>query len=153
MLCTFIGSITIFCSKNFQHNYVFTCNDQVLDIDDSFVYLGTMFSYNGRFLKNNQRLVEQARKPMFSLLRKSRKLHLPLDLQLQLFDNMVVPILLYGSEITGFEKPDSLERLCSQFYKIILNVKKSTPNIILHVELERFPVEILTKSRMIGFWW
>ena len=62
-----------------------------------------MFSYNGRFLKNNQRLVEQARKAMFSVLRKSRKLHL--DLQLQLFDNMVVPILLYGSEITGFEKP------------------------------------------------
>ena len=94
-------------------------NNQVLDIEENFVYLGIMFSYNGRFLKNNQRLVEQARKAVFSILKKSRKLHLPIDLQLQLFDSMVAPILLYGSEITGFEKSDGLERLCTQFYKII----------------------------------
>ena len=48
---------------------------------------------------------------MFSVLRKSRKLHLPVDLQLQLFDSMVMPILLYGSEVTGFENTDILERL------------------------------------------
>ena len=59
---------------------------------------------------------------MFSVLRKSRKLQLPADLQIQLFDSMVVPILLYGSEVTGFENSDILERLCTQFYKIILKV-------------------------------
>ena len=72
--------ITIFRNKKFQHNYVFTYNGQALDIDDNFVYLGTLFSYNGRFLKNNQRMVDQARKAMFSILRKSRKLQLPIDL-------------------------------------------------------------------------
>ena len=110
--------ITIFSNRKFQHNYVFTYNNQVLDIDEHIVYL-EMFSYNGRFLKNNQRRVEQARKAIFSILKKSCKLHLPIDLQLQLFDSMVAPILLYGSEITGFEKSDGLERLCTQFYKII----------------------------------
>ena len=60
-------------------------------------------------------MVDQTRKAMFSILRKSRKLQLPVDLQLQLFDSMVVPILLYGSEITGFENFDVLERLCTQF--------------------------------------
>ena len=29
---------------------------------------------------------------------------LPLDLQLQLFDQLILPILLYGCEIWGFEK-------------------------------------------------
>ena len=111
-----------------------------------------MFSYNGRFLKNNQRMVEQARKSLFSVLRKSRKLQLPIDLQLQLFDSMIVPILLYGSEVTGFENSDILERLCTQFYKIILNVKKSTPNCILYGELARYPISIQIKSRMIGYW-
>ena len=101
--------ITIFCNRKIQHNYVFTYNDKVLEIDENFVYLGIMFSYNGRFIKNNQRLVEQAGKAMFSISRKSRKLHLQIDLQLQLFDSMVAPILLYGSEITSFEKSDSLK--------------------------------------------
>ena len=62
--------ITIFSNRKFQHTYVFTYNNQVLDIDENFVYLGIMFSYNGRLLKNNQRLVEQARKAMFSILKK-----------------------------------------------------------------------------------
>ena len=127
--------ITIFSNRKFQRNYVFTYNNQVLDIDENFVYLGIMFSYNGCFLKNNQRLVEQARKAVLSILKKSRKLHLPIDLQLQLFDSMDAPIWLYGSEITGFEKSDGLERTCTQFYKIILNLKKTTPNISYMVSL------------------
>ena len=76
-------------------------------------------SYNGRFLKNNQRMVEQARKAMFSVLRTSKKLQLSIDLQLQHFDNVIVPIMLYGFEVTGFESSDVLEGLCTQFYKII----------------------------------
>ena len=34
-----------------------------------------------------------------------------------------IVILLYGSEVTGFEKHDILEKLCIQFYKIILKAK------------------------------
>ena len=76
---------------------------------------------------------------------------LTIDLQLQLFNSMVDPILLYGSEITGFEKSDGLERLCTKFYKIILNLKKTTPNIILYGELRRYPLDIFVKAKMIGF--
>ena len=65
---------------------------------------------------------------------------------------MIVPILLYGSEVTGFENSDILERLCTQLYKIILNAKKSTPNCILYGELERYPISFQIKSRMTGFW-
>ena len=33
-------------------------------------------------------------------------LDLPLECQLDLFDKVVVPVLLYGSEVWGFEKLD-----------------------------------------------
>ena len=116
--------ITIFSNRKPSDVPKFMYNGQELDVDDTFVYIGTMFSYNRRFIKNNHRLYDQARKAMFAVLSKSRKLHLPVDIQLQLFDSMVIPILLYGSDVTGFEKHDILERLCTQYYKIVLKVEQ-----------------------------
>ena len=42
-----------------------------------------------------------------------------------------------------------LERLCIQFYRLILKAKKTTPDIMLYRELG---ISISTKARMIGFW-
>ena len=42
-----------------------------------------------------------------------------------MFDCMVVPILLYGSEIYGYEKSDIIESLFLQFYKIIMSFKRA----------------------------
>ena len=69
--------ITLFLIESCS-NILFS-HGQELEIDDGFVYLGTQFSYNGRFQKHNQRLADRARKAMFAVLRKSRKLHLPVD--------------------------------------------------------------------------
>ena len=70
-----------------------------------------------------------------------------------MFDRMVSPILLYGSEVYGFENCAMIESIFPQFYKIILCFKKSTLNNILCGELGRFPSDILIKaSRVIGFW-
>ena len=40
---------------------------------------------------------------LYGLLAKSHNLNLPVDLQLQLFDQVILPVLLYGCEIWGFE--------------------------------------------------
>ena len=39
----------------------------------------------------------------FAVIRKIRKLGLQCDVQLKLFDAMIAPILLYGSEFWGCE--------------------------------------------------
>ena len=91
------------------------------------------------------------RKTIFSVLRKTKKLNLPIDIQLQMFDCMIVLILLYGSEFYGYEKSDIIESLFLQFYRIIMSFKKNTPNGILYGELGRYPVEIWIQSHIIGF--
>ena len=48
---------------------------------------------------------------MYATIRNMRRLHLPIDLQLSIFDTIVRPIMLYGSEVWGFEKNDILEKL------------------------------------------
>ena len=52
---------------------------------------------------------------MFSLLRKCRQLNFPLDMQLELFEKYVHPILLYGCEIWACEKMDVISKLQLRF--------------------------------------
>ena len=70
----------------------------------NFNILVLFFSRKGNFDRSKARPVQQARKSMFYVLRKARKLSLPIDILLQLFDAMVAPILLYGAEVWGDEK-------------------------------------------------
>ena len=61
---------------------------------------------------------------MYSIFKKSRKLCLPIDIQIEMFDTMVKPILMYGCEVWGFANNSVIESFCFQFYKSILGLKK-----------------------------
>ena len=77
---------------------------------------------------------------------------LPLDLSLKLIDHPVLPILLYGAEIFGYENTDILERIHSNFFHKITNSRKSTPMSFLYGELGRYPISMNTQSRVVSFW-
>ena len=85
------------------------------------------------------------------LFKRIRNLDIPIDLQLYLFDNVILPIALYGCEIWGFENSQIIENLHNDFLRRIINLRKSTPIYMLHAELGRHPIQINIKSRMIGF--
>ena len=89
---------------------------------------------------------------MFSLLRKIKCLNLPFDVQIDLFNKIVKPVLLYGCEIWGFGKLDIIERVQLRFYKYIFNLKTSTPSVMIYGELGILPLRIDIQSRMISFW-
>ena len=58
-------------------------------------------------------------------------------------ENIVKPILLYGSEIWGFSKNiDCLEKIQLRFCKLLLNLKSPRSNYMIYGELGRFPIEI-----------
>jgi hypothetical protein len=46
-----------------------------------------------------------------------------------LFDRMVVPILLYGAEVTDIYNTGIIERIHTKFCTKILGVKNQTPNM------------------------
>ena len=65
-------------------------------------------------------IADQANIAVFSLLRKIRILNLPLEMQFDLFNKVIKPILLYGCEILGFGNIDTIERVQLKFNKHIL---------------------------------
>ena len=95
------SKVVIFSRGKMRLKPVFTYNDKPIDMVDDFVYLGVKFNYNGTFKKGELYDLQQANKSMYNLISKARALNLDLNLQIDLFDRIVQPVLLYGSEIGG----------------------------------------------------
>ena len=74
----------------------FVLGEKELEVVTHYKYLGLTFNYNGKFTAAKNKLYEKGNRAMFALLRKSRQLQLPIDVQLHLFDAFVKPVLLYG---------------------------------------------------------
>ena len=110
-----------------------------------------IFYYKWQFYKARTNFLEQARKALFSVRKNSRKLDLPVDIQFKLFDVMVAPILLYGSEVWGYENIKALETFQLKFLKSILRLKASKPNCMVYGETGRYLIDVFVKTRMVNF--
>ena len=91
---------------------------------------------------------------MFAIVTKSRRLSLPLDILFELFDRVVLPVVLYASEIYGhndscFKKLEIFQR---SLYKKALKLSKSTPSVMIYEETGTTPLHITIEKRMIGYW-
>ena len=91
--------IIIFSRGKVKRYPDFAFSTEKLDVVDEYVYLGVKFNYNGNYNKMIAKQITQARKALYCMLTKVRKLQLPIDIQCQLFDHLVLPILIYGSEV------------------------------------------------------
>ncbi len=73
-------------------------------------------------------LKNQASRVMYALIGKCRKLGLSTDLLLELYDRMIVPIMLYGCEVWGPENYTETEKLHLKFCKHLLGIHGRTTN-------------------------
>ena len=133
-------------------NHNFKIGDSTIEVVKDFKYLGVTFTCNGSFVNNIKDLKKQGNRAIFSLIKKARKGNLPIDIQFDCFDNTVLPIILYGSEIWGYRNLKILERLHLKFCKLVLKLKKSTPDIMVYGETGRFNLEYYANKRIINFW-
>ena len=144
--------VLIFSRGKCRNNINFIFKNEPVEIVTEYTYLGIVLNYNGKFSVAIKRRHDQASKAMFAIIGQCRKLDLPCDTALELFDRIVVPIMLYGCEVWGFGNIDILERLQLKFCKILLKLGKRTPSCMIYNELGRYPIAISIKSRMLSYW-
>ena len=178
-------------------------NSKALDVETDFSYLGLTIDQKGKFFKARAKLIEQAKRASFAVINQEikknnlpvdiqlklfdhmiasillygseiwgyeklieqakrasfavinqeiKKNNLPVDIQLKLFDHMIASILLYGSEIWGYENCEMIESFPFKYCKQLLHLKASTPKLMVYGELDRYPMQLDIKSRMVSFW-
>ena len=66
---------------------------------------------------------------MYSVTNKARKLSLPIDKQLSLFDSMKSPFLMYSSEVWGIGNVEIIDCFYLKFCGSVLNFKQTTPKL------------------------
>ena len=61
---------------------------------------------------------------------------------LNLFDKLIIPILLYGSEIWGCNTHKCIEYVHIKFLKYVLGLPTSAPNAAVISEFGRYPIAV-----------
>ncbi len=84
---------------------------------EDYKYLGVLFNYNGRFREGEREHKEQATRAMHLLIGKCRKFDLPADIQTELFNTTVLPVLTYASEIWEIYRVRELDFFAYEIFK------------------------------------
>ena len=95
----------------------------------------------------------QARKAIFLLKQVQYKCgFLPFSTAMNLFDKIITPILLYGSEIWGYEYSQVIEQVQLEYCKTILGVRGKTIHCAVLGECGRRPLVVHYMSKCVLYW-
>ena len=129
----------------------FICNT-LIDIVDSFKYLGMTLFKNGNWFRSQKCLAKHASFALYNVFTVINNIELPIKQQCALFDSLVASILNFGSEIWGFHDASDVELIHTKFLRRILGVKKSTNLASLYGEVGRYPLLLTRKINVIKYW-
>ena len=151
--------IMIFQRQAKKIDYNFYIGNEMIDIVQSYTYLGTQISSTGNFTLSLEHLREKAVHALFSLRRHIDFSSLKPSLACKIFDTMISPILTYNSEVWGvFIKSDfknwdtsPIEKGHLQFCKRYLQVNNKASNIACRAELGRYPLILDINKRILKY--
>lgn len=144
-------------SQRKTHN--FTIGATEIDHVTNYTYLGLKISATGNLKLAMNELKEKARRAFYTI-KKSIQIEIPIRIWLKIFQSVIEPIALYGSEVWGpllnheFNKWDKspIESLHVEFCRSILRVQRNTPNNACRAELGQYPLLMRIQKRTIKFW-
>ena len=144
--------VIVFSHGKIRNVPKFKFGNNKLDVVDQYPYLGVIFNYNGKFLKQIDKCSNKGHFSMYKLLKSTRQLALPTDLSSKLFDSVVSPVMTYGSEVWGNVDVTELESVHLKLCKYILGTNKFTTNVMIYGELGRHPINIEITGKILNFW-
>lgn len=160
--------IMVFNSRR-CHN-IFTLGNEIIPDTDRVCYLGFLLTPSGKFNSMYKFVYDKACRALYSVRSVFKNIpDLSVGTQLKMFDCMIKPIMLYGSEVWGafvhkcLKGADSidymlrdvttlLEKLHSKICKSILQVNKYTNNYAVRCEMGRMPLIIDVICRTIKYY-
>ena len=110
------------------------------------------FNRQGNLKYSQTMLVQQAiraRAILETYLRKHK--HMPVNVDFELFDTLIKPILLYACEIWGSKMGKEIEIMHINFIKTVLGVKPSTNTCLLYAETGRFPLYVTIYGQIVKY--
>ena len=102
------SKIIVFSRGKVRRFSSFKYGFDVIEVVSDYVYIGITMNYNNKFDKTMKKQLDQGRKAQFYLLVKGKMLF-PIDIQCNLFEKLVFPIMLYGCEIWGTQPLNMME--------------------------------------------
>ena len=126
---------------------------QEIAVTNSYKYLGIYFTTELSMRQATIQLGLQGTKALnFVKYLIVKHKYIPFDTACRLFDALVLPVLLYGCEIWGYEEHDNIERVQLTFCKFFLGVNKRTSNMAVLGECGRLPLYASYHTRCIKYW-
>lgn len=99
----------------------------------------------------NKNVADQGRKVLYAITKVCTDNYFIIETQVSVVDTFVSSVINYASEIWGFHQAPDVEKLHTSFCNKTLGEGKTTCNSFIYQDLERFPLSIVRKFRLIKY--
>lgn len=116
--------------------------NEKIKVVDSYVYLGTTFHRNCKFDNSFDKTLSNCNFAITSAFRTIKKLKITAWQDIDtIFDSLIASLGLYGSEVWGPSKAESIEKIQNLFFKRLLKLPSNCPSHALRLEIGRCPLK------------
>ena len=148
--------VLIYGHKNAPDIYF---NGQRIEAVQSYKYLGNIISTissakGDTFRENYSYLCNQAKKAIFGMKQKLKHIgKLPPEILFHMFETLIRPILLYGSDVRGIrgQGNDMVDKVFYCFIRCALGVKATTSNLMVLGESGQMPPDVFSHINVICY--